>query len=345
MDNKKIPSLDHAQSTLPVSASDASTSLVSRIGASTSGLAKEVLFRPDRGTVVNELFSPEAGKSGSSSSSAGPSASSVALQNFSPALSSSSREGFPSLAQQGFRSQPASEKTQAVLDEFDSFLSLREQPQSDIDKRGYWLKHVPSLQHLDSDKSLPERDTTPPPPPALAYLRSKANEDRLPNGDLRDGAAVVAMLSDPSFYMDDIADYTAGSEDNGTVNHGYRQPSMGLAQQASIDIAHAGNTLSLIPDFHRPPKEPLTKNSYDDSAFTKTGRNKSDYDENFEVQPWIEILTTYHDEVWGDMLPLVEAAREEANAIQNGDAGRREDCPAIRRLAMIAGHMRPNANG
>ncbi|KAL8924153.1 MAG: hypothetical protein Q9172_002818 [Xanthocarpia lactea] len=343
MDKKKIPSLDHAQSTLPVSASDASTSLASRIGTSTSGLAKEVLFRPDRGTVVNELSFAEAGKNGSSSGSAGPSASSMALQNPAPALPSSSREGFPSLAHQGFRSQPPSEKTQAVLDEFDSFLSLQEQPQSDIDKRGDWLKHVPSLQHLDSDESLPERDTAPPP--ALAYLRSKANEDPVPNGDPRDGAAVVAMLSDPSFYMDEIADYTAGSEDFGMVNQDYRQPSMDLAQQASIDIAHAGNTLSLIPDFHRPPKEPLAKNSYDDLASTKNRRNQSDYNVNFELQPWIEILTTYHDEVWGDMLPLVEAAREEANAIQNGDAGRREDCPAIRRLAMVAGHMRPNANG
>ncbi|KAI4247820.1 MAG: hypothetical protein L6R42_009534 [Xanthoria sp. 1 TBL-2021] len=348
MEQKKPSSHDQAQSPRPGSASDASTSFISRIGASACGLAKESLLRPSPGTVVNELSSVETGKSGSSSSSAGPSAMSMSLQTSTTNHSSSSGADFSNSAHPNFRSQPPSEKTQTVIHDFDSFLSLHDQEYSNMDQHGDCSQFVPSLHPVGSDASLSERDIATPP--ALGRVSFDSTKDHVPNGHPADGAAVVAMLSDPSFCIDEDPYLTAGFEDVADVKSSHANPASSLAQRTSTNICPSANPLSLIPNFHEASNKPLANSLHDHSRLpdkwqAQTGVPKSHCDQKFEVQPWIEILTTYHDEVWGDMLPLVEAARKEANAIQNGDAGHGEDFPAIRRLAMIASHMRPKASG
>ncbi|KAL8766717.1 MAG: hypothetical protein Q9209_006586 [Squamulea sp. 1 TL-2023] len=350
MEQKKALDGFRAQPATRGSATNASASFVSRIGASVSGLVEEALLRPNPKSLISELSSTEAEKSGSSSNSTGPSAMSMLLHGSTTTHPSSSREGSLS-ANHGFRSQPTVGKNQAAIDDFDCFLSLQEQNHSDPNQPRDRLELVPFLQHADSDASLLEKDIMIPP--ALVGLPSQGIQDQLPNGNPADGAAVVAMLSDPAFCTDDVTDFTAESGLTSDVKLYGGRVLQKLAQKPSLNNAHTRNPLSLIPDFRRSSEADLVGNGYHDLMLsethkvqTKSGVAKSGLNEDFEVQPWIEILTTYNDEVWGDTaIPLVQAAREEANAIRNGDADCREDYPAIRRLAMVAGHMWPKASG
>ncbi|KAL8658111.1 MAG: hypothetical protein Q9226_001261 [Calogaya cf. arnoldii] len=350
MEQKKSSSHGQAPSRIPGSASDASTSFISRIGASASGLAKESLLRPSPGTVVNELSSVDAGKSGSSSSSAGPSATSMSLQTSTTTRLSSSGAGSFKSAHHSFRSEPSSEQTQAVMHDFDSFLSPQDQLQPNLVRPEDGSQLVPSLNPAGSDTSLSEGGIVTPP--ALGSMPVGGTKYHVPKGHPEDGAAVVAMLSDPSFCVDEDPEFAAGFEAVEDFSPSLERPTNDPVQRASMDLCRTANPLSLIPDFHGPSERYDSGFPGEDSRLKGQGGNqgktavlKSRFDPDFEVEPWIEILTTYHDEVWGDMLPLVEVAREEAKAVQHGDAGYGKGFPAIRRLAMIAGHMRLKARG
>ncbi|KAL8851397.1 MAG: hypothetical protein Q9221_003668 [Calogaya cf. arnoldii] len=350
MEQKKSSSHGQAPFQIPGSASDASTSLISRIGASASGLAKESLLRPSPGTIVNELSSADAGKSGSSSTSAGPSVTSMSLQTSTTTRPSSSGAGSFDSAHHTFRSEPSSEKTQAVIDDFDSFLSPQDQLQPNLVRPEDGSQLVPSLNPTGSDTSLSEGCIVTPP--AFGSRPFGGAKYRVPNGHPEDGAAVVAMLSDQSFCVDEDPEFAAGFETVGDFSPSHERPTNDPDQRASMDLCRTANPLSLIPNFHGPLETHSSGFLGEDSRLKEQGGNqgktavlKSRFDPDFEVEPWIEIITTYHDEVWGDMLPLVEAAREEAKAIQHGDAGHGKGFLAIRRLAMIAGHMQQKAKG
>ncbi|KAL8683023.1 MAG: hypothetical protein Q9186_001018 [Xanthomendoza sp. 1 TL-2023] len=322
--------------------SNAFPSFASRVGASAAGLAKEALFRPGPGAAVNELSSAasDAGKSIASSGSAGPSASSMSLQNSTPTYPSSSQDGCSNLAHGCFRSRSPSAKTMAANDDFAAFLSLQKPEHFDLHEREYRSSKPPS-RHKGSSASLVERGTATPS--TLASLTSEGLDNHGPDGGPQDGAAVVTLLTDPSFDFecstDMIAEYGDGSQCE-------RDSAKDLARRCSFDIVHAGNPLSLIPNFQRSSKEPQTDVLHDTSKSRAVRSDKVDtrvrtieFNKDLKVQPWIDILTTYHDEVWGDALPLVEAARKEVNAIHNRKYDFSKDCPAIRRLAMLLGHI------
>ena len=60
------------------------------------------------------------------------------------------------------------------------------------------------------------------------------------------------------------------------------------------------------------------------------------------LQPWLNMLDRYHDEVWGDLLPVVQQARTEIRAAtQRGSRDQRalQDLPAVQRLRMLLGHI------
>ncbi|KAL8995791.1 MAG: hypothetical protein Q9169_004549 [Polycauliona sp. 2 TL-2023] len=348
MDRKKSYH-DPAHIPTPEPASDGLTSFVGRIRTSATGLARESLLRPNPGTAVNQLASADAGKSGPSSSSVGPSAAAMSLQGPVTGHPSFSGTGFSDSDYRSFRSQPLSETTRAVTDDFNSFLSLQGRPQSNLGQLGDCPQFAPSLQYAGSDTSSSEKGAVTPPDLGRPF---NSSEYQIPNGHPADGAAVVAMLSDPSLCIDDIPDLTAGLKDLEDDYQSGATAAGSFAQRSVSDIEPTADPLSLIPDFDDPSNKPCVSSLNGDSRTASEGKQQveadvpeSRRDERFEVQPWIEMLSTYHDEVWGDMLPLVRQAREEASAIQNGDAGHCEDFPAIRRLAMIAGHVKPKATG
>ena len=342
MDRKKALNDGQAQPPSAGSTSHTSASFISRVGASASALAKETFVRRDPGSVVNDLSSAEGGKSGSSSSSAGPSAMSTSLQSSTKTVPSLSRTGSSDLAHHTFRSRMPLEGILSVNNDFDSFLSPRESVQPDFGEFGDWSQPLPFLQPVGSDVSSSEGDIGTPP--AIGSVPSDIYKSHVPNAHPEDGAAVVAMLSSPSFCVDEDSDVTIAPAAIGFDTPNHERHANDLRQRISGDKSLAMNALSLIPDFHKHPYN--CDNSRDELSSPEQGKDlggttllPSRYDLDFEVGPWIEILDTYRDEVWGDMLPLVEEARKEAHAIRNGDTIHDEVFPAIRRLSMIVRHM------
>ena len=146
------------------------------------------------------------------------------------------------------------------------------------------------------------------------------------SSDIEDGTAVVALLSNPIFSIDDDpADegvYAFGDH-NGTsiiVAGSDSYPYLHKSPNTQVD-AYA---LRLIPHSRNHSK----------------GHELSDsFQEISNIQPWLKILNTYHDEVWGDMLPLAEKLCEEARVAFAGKESVLRDHPALRRLEMLLGHL------
>lgn len=70
------------------------------------------------------------------------------------------------------------------------------------------------------------------------------------------------------------------------------------------------------------------------------GNILSEQERDAWLQQWEGVLNRYADEVWGDLLPLVQEAKEEVEAIKI-DHGTGDGSPiALRRLGMILDHLR-----
>lgn len=57
------------------------------------------------------------------------------------------------------------------------------------------------------------------------------------------------------------------------------------------------------------------------------------------LRGWSDVLSSYTDEVWGDLGALVQAAKHEVEQLSTDSTGRTET-PALSRLKMILGHVR-----
>ena len=143
-----------------------------------------------------------------------------------------------------------------------------------------------------------------------------------------DGAEVVGLLSDPTFCMDDMPiDVVHGAELSRQEHKVVSQA--GLPRPVSHLDAVAIH-LQLIPGSGVDPvileRMAATMPHVDDCA------------QGLDLQPWLQILNSYHDEVWGDMLPLVRQVREESG--QSDNKRQVQDKPATRRLQMLIGHLK-----
>ncbi|KAL8702535.1 MAG: hypothetical protein Q9201_004301 [Fulgogasparrea decipioides] len=346
MEQKKASNDDQAKPARLNILRGSSASVVSRVGASASNLVHEALLRPDLGYIAHELgFAAASSTKGSASStSAGPSVWSMSLQN--PAtLRFSSRDKAIAADQYGFRKEIYPSNHSAVEHHFQSFLSLQDEGPSDADYDECWSASIPpALQHADSGAALSGQCTA-----TRSVLASPSSNGgrggRWPDENSTDGAAVIALLSDPSFSVDDIQGSPTAFEDPGYGSQMEEDP-QNIVPRASSGFASPINSLSLIPNFGKDSKPPRVEDSgdylipwLDGGSGSKAQSWMSKSGESFEVQPWLDMLTTYHDKVWGDPTPLVQDAVKEASAIRNGDNNRRQDCPAIRRLAMVVAHI------
>ncbi|KAL8722629.1 MAG: hypothetical protein Q9225_000935 [Loekoesia sp. 1 TL-2023] len=346
MERREVSDSRAAQPATTIKGSSAS--LISRVGASASGLMHETVLRPSPRSMVNELASSTAG---ASKGSAPPGSSTTytppQLSGF--AHSQSVGNGDVGAWRQGFRSYPSLQDRQATEDRFESFLSSQEQDPSGSDQLTCTVASKDtSLQYEGFDA--PGLRKRPDTLSTLAPSSAEGTTEYVFSDDAADGAAVVALLSDPSFCVDNMPEFhsSRNKRKNGQYSEEYPR---GLVTQTSSAPIDPLNPLDLIPDFTRGPmksrinesgKIPVLRAELNDELRALRARSNSNV--NFEVQPWIDMLTRYHDEVWGDMLPLVEAAREEAEAIQSGDPDRHQVCIAIRRLAMIVGHVSHGLN-
>ena len=305
--------------------SEAAASLPRRIGDSASALLKEPFELPSPRAVTGVLASidPNDTKAGPSSGSKGTEVSSLALH------SSSQHAGYTSDWGEAFRSHESDGKFGRTHGQiaFDEFLAgpneLEDGPNAAQDPSGsdgdkhevLGLEAVEDGLHQVREREIWER---------------KDHSEDLKNEN-SDGAAVVALLSDPAFTVDEQPSNNLDSETDGAGSQSHRRLQTSKGMAISVDIIHPPKPLGLMPDFGAPRTlnhtSLATRNDIDE-------RGHCQESEFFSVQPWIDILDRYHDEVWGEMLPLVQEVRNDPTTANGTQRGLR-DSPALRRLRMV----------
>lgn len=337
MERKNIPR-DHLSRAAEVENSPGpSASFISRVGASASGLVRDAIVHPNPGAITNDLngsVSSNAAKSSSSGSSAGPSGSSMAIQ------SSLSSRPFPpttapGLGSFGCRSDSYSRGRPEATDDYKSFFPLPFGP----DPRKDWPSILPAPTLADfSDTQVGGH--------AGASLSSIANPPikcfRMyqPEVNPADGAAVVALLADPTFCIEDAPEDRVAFRLPGYDAEEVSSLVEIISEPSAVAVSEPVNPLALIPDFRDfPSKRPEESVDSRTASRVETVDTRVERDKSSELQPWIDILTKYHDEVWGFRVPSVKDTIKEATACQNVEHERKKDYPATRRLAILVGHI------
>lgn len=328
-------------------------SMSSRIAASASGLAKDMLGNAS----ADEAQSAFASGSGlsrklqSSTAAAGPSTWSQMLpsrQNGSSSRASNgSGETFRS--QEGFRSsstQHGSEGSHFELGgagidfpdfTFDEFLGVGREGEK---VAAHWAR---DFQNDEKEGYHPQE-----PKSELGFAS---------NGHVEydDGAEVRLLLADPAFSAEDAADSLMADPTPETVNDLFSQD-FSTEEKEIVDKIKSAlpappqhnrvspeNPLNLRPEFAslsasnpqleeeiRELSRTLGTGEEGVMAFNKAQRQHW-------LAEWDDVLNSYTDEVWGEMLPVVKAARSQLEEVKTGMD--RLDSKAVARLRMILGHV------
>ncbi|MCJ1313856.1 hypothetical protein MMC25_007536 [Agyrium rufum] len=154
-----------------------------------------------------------------------------------------------------------------------------------------------------------------------------------------DGAAVVALLSDPTFSTDDDPSVFPNDDDDEDGSDEaaaslFTPPASSIGTSSYLPQATGSTTSGTNPS-----STPLPQ-----TVLLPTFPNS----EPFDVRPWLQMSTRYHDEVWGDLLPLIQDAREEELGRNGERPGKGEmdgmadvkKGPAVRRLEMVLRHLK-----
>jgi len=184
-----------------------------------------------------------------------------------------------------------------------------------------------------------------------SHTSSLRTETYIP--EIHDGAEVAQLLSDPTFF--------AGLDpsDMSTIQDLNEQQIKDLFPQEFTEteqhvVTHIKSSLPPAPT-HRPmpadhplnlhPTERMWVEIEDLAASTEKGLDSyfasADLREHW-LSEWNDVLNGYTDEVWGDMLPAVQAARTQLEEMRTG--ANNLDTKAIARLKMILGHVRQQNN-
>jgi hypothetical protein len=130
-------------------------------------------------------------------------------------------------------------------------------------------------------------------------------------GPPNDGDEVVQLLSDPTFQPEL---WTEGDPE---------EPYIISEEEMQISQWYIQNT-----QVGAPRREQLQHAV----AAARTGRSYEEFESIFDA------IEAYHEDVWGYIRPLVEAARQERLIAEPTATG---DGPAVHRLRMIVAHLQP----
>ena len=317
------------QTLSPISAHapEATLTLPQRIRESASELIQASFQCPAPNAVTGGLAALNTeSKAGSSSGSTSVCESSLAFRSSPPYEQATSHQG------DSFRSPQPGEKISKTQGQvaFDEFLARS----TDFDHEPGFLQEGPTLS---SDPQLgvwmgPAGCNIPKVQNAkICKTQDKNQCFAVQNGD---GAAVVALLLDPTFAADEEPRTTLALEIDGTEWRKNKRM-QSRKREESIGVLHTSKSFSLIPDFDPPSKSfPASFATQRDNYRKQDCPGPGPGD----VQSWIDILDRYHDEVWGDMLPLVQMSRQELK-MANENKTCLQSGPAIQRLKMILQHL------
>lgn len=364
---------------------DRSSSMASRIQDSASDLLRNAISGPSgHGLAVDLSQSLANGSKARPSASlawaAGSSAAAVALlsRGAGGSASSSARDGAGTFAPESFRSgataqggfeldqlaQEDFERGRGYIDDLD--VSTRTDFH-DLKGKGK-QREIQFLPGQADDVNMSNCQTTweearrqqqhhqHPPPPSKEETTTTTSTPQTaePLADPSDGAAVVALLSDPSFQPeflpssadDDLLDTdtipSLTESEIQIIDSFRRHPSShanGQTQQP-----HRLTSSSLIPDIDAfLAQDSITgSGTGTETVDTETLRNMV-LSHLPGAEDWMAVEERYHDEVWGYLRPTLEAAKKEIEEKKEkekqGSPNVRKDGPAVRRLKMILRHM------
>jgi hypothetical protein len=302
------------------SAAENSDSLLSRIGASASGLAQSTFATPNSHELNDRTAAAlaNAGKAQGSGASGGTAwaESSRSVPQPSPQLHEAHRI---------FRSDHTESHMAQAESEFSTFLDS-----------------IPSFQpSTDDGIDVVEQSRVIAPSQESSHQHLPIAEQ-----EQRDGQDVLALLSQPST---EVAPPSLPVDEE--VNWNLSPEQMDILRDLTKDLfppaeAHnpmpADHPLNLIPDIGAPTRSshlPYHDEQSDESSMY-FGRNLQTEDaRDLWMEHWREVLDRYQDKVWGNLLPLVQEAFDEVQAAKNSD-GPTEPPKALRRLGLILGHLK-----
>ncbi|KAL9123016.1 MAG: hypothetical protein Q9187_000430 [Circinaria calcarea] len=167
-----------------------------------------------------------------------------------------------------------------------------------------------------------------------------------------DGQLVVDLLSGVNIDLEEIASDMSATQNSrnleslfetptdteSLVEYTTAEPPLPRVQRTSSSL----NPSSLIPNFQLLKSHGTGRSRI--PAATLKGKESllSVYAAqalNGDIEPWHDILSRYHDEVWGDILPLVRKARKEMKDAYEGGGPLSNGAFAVRRLAMVLKHL------
>ncbi|MCJ1278549.1 hypothetical protein MMC21_006366 [Puttea exsequens] len=315
---------------VPPSPSAGGRAFAERLGASASGLLQNTLSRPSPSNVTQNLASlntdAEKGQSITGSATHGE-------------ASSSSEAAASRSSQIGSREPPRSDNFRS--DErlmmgkqnsqvaFDDFMARSQGYGPDFEPL---QGQPPSSGRPAADSGRQVEGSTGESVEKFDLQRAWDQVGKTPSEN-EDGAAVVALLTDSGFSIKtepDDDDFDALDFD-GQLRNSHERSSAGQDPGKAADHFSVKSSLDLIPDFNTPLDNVHTNEHLSGLRLPDTTLD--------DVQPWAEILGRYHDEVWGDMLPLVQQARREVKAAAAESNDSSQDRPALRRLGLLLRHL------
>jgi hypothetical protein len=367
---------DKAEKSIQNSVPDEASTLWShRIRHSAVGLVSDAFGGGNAASALSSATSGE-GKGESSGASAGPNESSTWAQGHSRSSVPDSSASNTSLQDGGFRSQSGVDgvlqaQGQQELDEFrvrGADLSMEEQGIPYLSKEKG--KHVEmnsfsggvgagdDEQMLERVWRRGDRITVPP-------------QSRLEQQG--DGADVVTLLSDPSFQPGLSFDEVMSAESAGMdeeENPFELSPAeiqfieklrATLPPAATHKAPEPTNPLNLLPDLGPPPSSALAgKQSMLQATTTlhaeegypyhahDNGISQNQTHATLEPIPglegWVEVINSYHEDVWGYLKPYALAAKAEVEKAQERKEPNPTSGPAVRRLGMILAHLDEDFN-
>lgn len=153
----------------------------------------------------------------------------------------------------------------------------------------------------------------------------------------RDGVEVVWLLS----QMDEeVPDYEAQSNSSEAEIRSLRRALFEDGSPDQVSASDWNNMLNFVPDFLRGQGGAHGGDGASEATFMNLGLTDTNEAGQQWLGEWNRVLTSYNDEVWGDLGDLVQQAREEVRKISTIQDGETVDATALRRLQTVLTRVR-----
>lgn len=285
------------------------SSVVSRLGRSAADLSKSLLQGPPSADGLSGIAS--SGKPAPSSASGQPGA--WAEGSFAP---SGPRLAVGGSSSASFRSAQTSAHVAAEEEAFSNFLDN--------------TSVLGQIEPVESEEPPPRGAASTAPGPARARYAAGSS---VAQQEERDGAQVVRLLSqaneEPPSHDDDIMISKPELEN--------LRRALFESGSAQVSASDWNNLLNLVPDFLRDEGSQTVSLV---SSQMQLGVVDPSQAGQLWLEEWNRVLTSYTDEVWGDLGDLVHEARIEFQQIRAHQEKPQADPKSLRRLRNILTHVR-----